>query len=92
MIFRARSVTLHYRTKESSEVTRLPANFKKAWLKKPLKDIQSLIKNQTFLIDDSENRHPSTTYINVYKAKVKYDGSLDKLMLRIVERGDLQNK
>ena len=28
----------------------------------------------------------------VYKAKIKYDGSLDKLKLRIVVRGYLQNK
>ena len=28
----------------------------------------------------------------VYKAKIQSDGSLDKLNLRIVVRGDLQNK
>ena len=28
----------------------------------------------------------------VYKAKIQYDGSLDKLKLRILVRGDLQNK
>ena len=30
--------------------------------------------------------------MDVYKAKVQSDGSLDKLKLRIVVRGDLQNK
>ena len=30
--------------------------------------------------------------MDVYKAKIQYDGSLDKLKLRIVVRGDLQNK
>ena len=30
--------------------------------------------------------------MDVYKAKIKSDGSLDKLKLRIVVRGDLQNK
>ena len=30
--------------------------------------------------------------MNVYKAKIQSDGSLDKLKLRIVGRGDLQNK
>ena len=30
--------------------------------------------------------------MDVYKAKIQYDGSLDKLKLRIVFRGDLQNK
>ena len=30
--------------------------------------------------------------MDVYKANIQYDGSLDKLKLRIVVRGDLQNK
>ena len=30
--------------------------------------------------------------MDVYKAKIKSDGSLDKLKLRILARGDLQNK
>ena len=30
--------------------------------------------------------------MDVYKAKIQSDGSLDKLKLRIVVRGDLQNK
>ena len=30
--------------------------------------------------------------MDVYKAKIQYDGSLNKLKLRIVVRGDLQNK
>ena len=30
--------------------------------------------------------------MDVYKVKIKYDGSLDKLKLRILVRGDLQNK
>ena len=29
---------------------------------------------------------------DVYKAKIQYDGRLDKLNMRIVVRGDLQNK
>ena len=30
--------------------------------------------------------------MDVYKAKIQYDGSLDKLKLRILVRGYLQNK
>ena len=30
--------------------------------------------------------------MDVYKAKIQYDGSHDKLKLRIVVRGDFQNK
>ena len=33
-----------------------------------------------------------TPFIDVYKAKMQYDGILDKLKLRIVVRGYLQNK
>ena len=35
---------------------------------------------------------PVTSCMEVYKAKIQSDGSLDKLKLRIVVRGDLQNK
>ena len=33
-----------------------------------------------------------TPCMDVYKAKIQYDGSLDKFKLRILVRGDLQNK
>ena len=33
-----------------------------------------------------------TPCMDVYKAKIQSDGSLDKLKLRIVVRGDLKNK
>ena len=33
-----------------------------------------------------------TPCMNVYKAEIKSDGSLEKLKYRIVVRGDLQNK
>ena len=33
-----------------------------------------------------------TPCMDVYKDKIQYDGSLDKLKLRIMVRGDLQNK
>ena len=38
-----------------SEVTRLLADIKKAWLKTTLKDIENLINNQTCLMDDPVN-------------------------------------
>ena len=37
-------------------------------------------------------REPVTPCIDVYKAKIQSDGSLDRLKLRIVVRGYLQNK
>ena len=33
-----------------------------------------------------------TPCIDAYKAKIQYDGSIDKLKLKIVVRGDLRNK
>ena len=44
------------------------------------------------MIEDPKDVEPVTTRMDVYKAKIQSDGSLDKLMLRIVVRGDLQHK
>ena len=53
---------------------------------------QKLINNQYFLMYDPQKVYPLTPCINVYKANVQFDGSLEKLKLRIVVRGDLNNK
>ena len=50
------------------------------------------MNNQAFLIEDKNEGEAVTPCMDVYNAKTQYDGSLDKLMLRIVVRGDLQNK
>ena len=71
---------------------RLSENIGKPWLKDTLKEIKNLINNQTFMIEDPKYGEPVTPYMDVYKAKIQSDGSLDKLKLRIVVRGDLQNK
>ena len=55
------------------------------------KEIKNLIKNQTFLIEDKKGE-PVTPCMDMYKAKIQYDGSLNKLKLRIVVRLDLHNK
>ena len=75
-----------------AEVTKLSENIKKPWLKANPKEIKNLIKNQTFLLEDQNEGEPVTPCMDVYTAKIKCDGSLDKLKLRIVVRGDLQNK
>ena len=54
--------------------------------------INNLINNQTFLIEYQNEGEPITPYMDVYKAKIQADGSLDKLKLRIVVRGDLHIK
>ena len=75
-----------------AEVTRLSEGIKKPWLKKNLKYIKILINNQTFLVQDPEKSEPVATLIDVYKARINSDGSLDKLKLIIVVRGYLKNK
>ena len=75
-----------------AQVTKLSDNIKKPWLKSTLKEIKNLINNQTFLIEDQNEGEPVTPCMDVYKANIQSDGSLDKLKLRILVRGDLQNK
>ena len=88
----------------SSEVSHFipePRNFsevkllneiKKPWLKATLKEIKNLINNQTFLVEYQEKDEAVTPCMDFNKAKIQSDGSLDKLKLRIVVRGDLHNK
>ena len=58
-------------------------------LKATLKEINNLINNQTFLVQEPEKDEPVTPYMDVYKAKIQSDGSIDKIKLRIMVRGDL---
>ena len=73
-------------------MTKLSNDIKKPWLKATLKEIKNLINNQTFLVEDSEKDYPVNPCMDVYKAKIQSDGSIYKIKLRIVVRGDLQNK
>ena len=75
-----------------SEVKKLSQNIKKPCIKPTIKEIKNLINNQTFLAEDQNEGKPVTPCMDVYKAKIQSDGSLDKLELRIVVRGDLNNK
>ena len=67
-------------------------NIKKHWLKATLKEINNQINNQNILIEYQNEGEHVTPCMDVYKEKIQYDGSLDKLKLRIVVIGDLQNK
>ena len=44
------------------------------------------------MIEDPKDGEPVTPFMDVYKAKIQSDGSLNKMKLRIVVRGDLKNK
>ena len=57
-----------------AEMKKLSENIKKPWLKATLKDIKNLINNQNFLVEDPEKDEPVTSYMDVYKAKIKSDG------------------
>ena len=49
-------------------------------------------RQSDFSSSRSREGDPVTPCMDVYKAKIQSNGSLDKLKLRIVIRGDLQNK
>ena len=72
-----------------AEVTKLSENIKKPWLKSTLKEIKNLINNQNIIIEDKNEGEPLTPCMDVYKAKIQSNGSLDNLKLIIVVRGDL---
>ena len=72
-----------------SEVSRLPADVKNAWLRATLKEIKNLINNQNFLMDDPCKGYLMPPCMDLYKEKLQSYGSLEKLNLGIVVRGDL---
>ena len=57
-----------------------------------MKEINNLINNRNFLVEYPEKDEPVTPCMDVYKAKTQFDVSLDKLKLRIMVRGYMQNK
>ena len=75
-----------------AEVTKFSDDIKKPWIKATKKEIKNLINNKTFIVEDPEKDEHVPPCMDVYKAEIKSDGSLDKLKLRIVVRGDMQNK
>ena len=64
----------------------------KPWLTATKKWIKTTINNKTFLVPNQEKGEPVTPCMDVYESKIESDGSLDKLQLRNVVIGDLQNK
>ena len=70
------------------EVTRLPAEVKKDGLKATTKEI----KNPTFIMEGTRKEEIFNPCVDMYKTKIQYDGSLNKIQLRIEVRGELKNK
>ena len=54
--------------------------------------MNNIINNKTFLIEDQKEGDPVTPCMDVNKVKIQPDRNLDKLKLRILVRGDFQNK
>ena len=79
-------------TRNFAEMKKLSDEIKKPWIKATLKEINNLISNKTFIFEYPEKDESVTTCMDVYKDKIKSDGGLDKLKLRILVRGDLQNQ
>ena len=75
-----------------SEVTISSSYTSKHWLKATLREINNLINNNNFLVYEPEKGYPVNPCMDVHKENIQYDGSLDKLKLIIVVKGDLQNK
>ena len=73
-------------------MTKLSDNIKKPWLKATLKEIKNIINNQTFLVEDQNDGESVTLCMDMYKDKIQSDGSLEKVKMIIVVRGDFQNK
>ena len=59
-------------------MTKLSKYIKKPRLKAILKEIKNIINNQTFLIEYQNKGEAVTTCMDVYKAKIQSDGSLDR--------------
>ena len=62
-----------------AEVKKLSENINKPWLKAIIIEINNIINNHTFLIDDQNEGEPVTPCMGVYKAKIQSDRILDKL-------------
>ena len=65
---------------------------RKTWLKATQKEIKNIINNHKILVEYQKKGEPATTCMDVYKAKIQFDGSIEKLKLRTLVIGDLQNK
>ena len=53
-----------------AEVTKLSESIRKPWLKATLEEINNLINNQSFLVEDQNEGGPVTPCMDVYKATI----------------------
>jgi transposase InsO family protein len=65
---------------------------KREWLKAVRKELKALVDSRTFIKDTLNPGETSTPVMEIFKVKIQSDGTLDKLKMRMVVRGDLQAK
>jgi hypothetical protein len=53
-------------------------------------ELKTLFDASTFALDTLRSGETNTPVMEIFKVKIKSNGSLDKLKTRIVVRGDLQ--
>ena len=51
----------------------------KPWIKATLKEINNIINNQTFLIEDQNEGEHVPTCMDAHNTKLQFDRSIDKL-------------
>jgi hypothetical protein len=75
------------------EIVKMPHGIvKEEWLRSVRKELKTLVDSGTFQEDTPHSGETSTRVMEIFKVKVKRDGSLDKLKTWLVVRGDLQDK
>jgi len=78
--------------KSIRDITKLPEGFvKNEWLNSVRKELKTMVDSGTFVFDEMKEGETSTPKMEIFKVKMKSDGSLNKLKTRLVLRGDLQN-
>jgi len=78
--------------KSIRDIIKLTDGFvKNEWMKSVRKELKTLVDSNMFVFNDMKEGETSTPTMEIFKVKVKSNGSLDKLKTRLVIRGDLQN-
>ncbi len=54
-------------------------------------ELKTLVDSGTFVFDEMKDGETSTPTMEIFKVNMKSNGSLDKLKMRLVMHGDIQN-
>ena len=71
------------------DIMKMPeGHMKSEWLRSVKKELKTLVDNKTFIHDTSNKGERVMPVMEVFKVKIKSDGSLDKLKTHLVVHGD----